>query len=100
MPAIQVTPTGCPCEYCDRKIAPTTSPTIWWPGNDVIAERLQLAFDDVQIGAAHAASADAQQDLAGRGRGNRNIADFERAGRDARRDAVKTAAFILNRAFS
>ena len=52
--------------------------------DDVIAKRLQLAFDDVQIRPAHAAGADAKQDLAGRGNGNRDIADFERAGGDAR----------------
>ena len=49
----------------------------------VIAERLQLAFDDVQIGAAHAAGADAKQYLAGLGSGDRNVADFERARSDA-----------------
>ena len=51
--------------------------------DDVIAERLQLAFDDVQIRTAYAAGADAKQNLAGRGRGNRDIADFERAGSNA-----------------
>ncbi len=53
--------------------------------NHAIAKRLQLAFDDVQVGAAHAAGADPQQDLARRRRGNRNIEDFEGVRRDARR---------------
>ena len=34
--------------------------------DDVIAERLQLAFDDVQIRAAHPTSPNAKQYLAGR----------------------------------
>ncbi len=53
--------------------------------NHAIAKGLQLAFDDVQVGPAHAAGADAQQDLARCRRGNRNIEDFEGARRDGRR---------------
>jgi hypothetical protein len=49
-------------------------------GYNLAAKGLQLAFDNVQIRAAHAAGADAKQDLAGRGRGNGSIADLERAG--------------------
>jgi hypothetical protein len=51
--------------------------------NHVIAERFQLAFHDVQIRAAHAAGAYTKQNLAGPRRGNRNVADFERARGDA-----------------
>ena len=75
MPAIQVTPRRPPSEphrFADNLMA----------GDDVIAQRLQFALDDVQIGAAYATGADAKQDLAWRGRGNRNIADFERPGSD------------------
>ena len=75
VPPIQETPTREP-------FAPyLTYNLMTW--NNVIAERLQLAFDDVQIGSAHSTSPDAQQYLAGSRRGNRDIADFERAGSDA-----------------
>jgi hypothetical protein len=49
---------------------------------DAITERLQLAFDDVQIRAAHPARPDAQQYLAGCGSGTWEIADLERSGSD------------------
>ena len=74
MPAIHVTPKRA------VRLRFTYNLMAW---NHVIAERLQLAFDDVQIGAAHSTSPDAEQYLAGPRRGNRDIADFERAGSDA-----------------
>jgi hypothetical protein len=51
--------------------------------NNVIAERFQLAFDDVEIRSAHPTSPDAEQNLAGSRRGNGSIANFERARRNA-----------------
>ena len=62
VPAIHDTPTRVPT---GSTVAPaTTSPTIWWPGM-ILAVRRQLAFDDVQIGAAHAARAHTQQHMPG-----------------------------------
>ena len=64
--------------------------------NHALAQRRQLALDDVQIGAAHAASPHAEQHLAGPGVGT-GISRIS-SGREAMLAGLfKTAAFILNR---
>ena len=47
-------------------------------GNRLRAKRRKLPFDDVQVGAAHAAGAHAQQDVAGSQRGARDVSDGQR----------------------
>jgi hypothetical protein len=51
--------------------------------DDMVAERFHLAFDDMQIRAAHAAGAHAKKNLIGPRLGNRDIANFKRSRRDA-----------------
>jgi len=46
--------------------------------NDARPVRRQFAFDDVQVGAAHAARADAQADVAGAGFGNGALFELQR----------------------
>ena len=64
--------------------APSTRPTTWWPGTSGSRCGGKIAFDDVKVGAAHAARRDAHEDLAGAGDGIGEIAERERARGDAR----------------
>src|SRR5206468_634075 len=53
--------------------------------HDRRADERQLAFDDVQVGTAHAARAHAHEDLVGRRRGHRASLEAERRGINRRR---------------
>src|SRR5437899_1445069 len=58
-----VAPSDSAKRRCDapRALAVRSHSDNLMSGNDGVANRRQLAFDDVQVGAAHAASPDAQQ---------------------------------------
>ena len=68
---------------------PRLSPDNLVAWNHVIAQGLQLAFDDVKIGAAHPASQNAQQDLARRGSGDAGVRGFRAGGKRCSRDGLE-----------
>ena len=80
MPPSQAAPTRSPTS---NRVLPgpaaTTSATTSWPG--VMSGLLgrQVTFGQVQVGAAHPATADPEQQLAGAGLGHRPLGELERA---------------------
>ena len=66
------------CPGSKRSPPATTSPTIWWPGTSGSFGSVELAVDDVQVGAADAAGADPEQHLA---RLRRRVGQLARAKR-------------------